>query len=296
MTTTTHSRARVLSIAGSDCSGGAGIQADHKTFAAWGAYGMSVITAVTAQNTQGVHGVHVLDAQVVTDQLAAIADDVTVDAVKVGMLGSPEVMRAVTAWLRERPGIPIVVDPVMVATSGHRLSGEDSPQMARAWDELCAVATVLTPNLPELAALTGAAATDWSDAIRAGSQLAAQHDVTVVLKGGHLAGNEAAGVQPDTVPDAVLTPDGAVQEVVGPWVDTRATHGTGCTLSSALAVRLAAGDGTAAALRRVRPWLTAALQAGDALHVGDASASGWHGPVDHGVPADVAGEDVSAPA
>lgn len=269
---------RVLSVAGSDSGGGAGIQADLKTIAAWGGYGMSAITAVTAQNTQGVQAVHPLPADVVRAQLDSVASDIAVDAVKVGMLGTAELMGVVVDWLERTCPAVVVVDPVMVATSGDVLTTVGGDDARAAWPRLLRAAHLVTPNLPELARLTGRDVADWGAALDAARDLAAEHDVVVLLKGGHLA--EAGGAA--EVPDAVVRPDGTVHEVRGPRVDTRASHGTGCTLSSALATLAGGGVGWEDALERARPWLTAALRAGEALAVGDASRPTWHGPVDHG--------------
>ena len=268
---------RVLSIAGSDSGGGAGVQADLKTIAAWGGYGMTAITAITAQNTQGVQAVHPLPVDVVRAQLDSIAADIAVDAVKIGMLGTAELMGAVAAWLEETRPAVVVLDPVMVASSGDALTAVGDDDGRAAWSRLLWAAHLVTPNLPELARLTGRDATDWPAALDAARGLAAEHDVTVLLKGGHLDEAEAA-----EVPDAVVRVAGAVHEVRGPRVATRASHGTGCTLSSALATLAGAGLTWEDALARAKPWLAAAMRAGEALAVGDASRLTWHGPVDHG--------------
>lgn len=281
---------RVLGIAGSDSGGGAGIQADLKTIAAWGGYGMTVVTAVTAQNTQGVQAVHPLPPQAVQDQLDSIGADIAVDAVKVGMLGSPAVMEVVAAWLEECPA-PAVVDPVMVASSGDSLTAAD----AAAWERLLDAADLVTPNLPELEVLTGRTPPDWNSALAAARELADRHRVTVLAKGGHLDPSD----HPDGVPDALVAPGTgpgceaaneagrhrpgeAAVVVTGPWRHVRSTHGTGCTLSSAMATLAGSGLGWEQALRRAKPWLAEAMARGEALAVGRAALPGWHGPVDHG--------------
>lgn len=304
----THTTAvpRVLAIAGSDSGGGAGIQADLKTIAAWGGYGMTAVTAVTAQNTQGVQAVHALSPQAVQDQLDAIGADIAVDAVKVGMLGSPAVMEVVADWLRQCAA-PAVVDPVMVASSGDSLTAAD----AAAWARLLDAADLLTPNLPELEVLARRPLRDWAGALEAAAELAQRHSVTVLVKGGHLDPAD----HPDGVPDALVWPrqtgrrpgDGAGQEgagpgdvgegadeaqprgsgeaavvVDGPWHHVRSTHGTGCTLSSAMATLAGGGLGWEEALRAAKPWLAEAMCRGEALRVGRADLPGWHGPVDHG--------------
>lgn len=281
---------RVLSIAGSDSGGGAGIQADLKTIAAWGGYGMTAVTAVTAQNTQGVQAVHSLPPEAVQDQLDSVGEDIAVDAVKVGMLGSAEVMEVVAARL-EQCAAPVVLDPVMVASSGDSLTAAD----VAAWERLLDAADLVTPNLPELEVLTGRTLPDWDSALAAAGGLAERHRVTVLVKGGHLD----PAHHPDGVPDALVGPGtGSAGEaadeagrhgpgeaavvVTGPWQRVRSTHGTGCTLSSALATLAGAGLGWEDALRQAKPWLAAAMSRGEALRVGRRELPGWHGPVDHG--------------
>lgn len=258
-----------LTIAGSDSGGGAGIQADLKSIAAQGGYGMAALTALTAQNTRGVRSVHVPPVAFLREQLDAVADDVVVDAVKLGMLGSRAVAEEVADWLSTglstgRPPV-VVLDPVMVATSGDRLLDADAEDAVR---RLVDLADLVTPNLPELALLAHAdPAATWGDALAQGRSVAAAHHVTVLVKGGHLDG-------PDC-PDALV--DGrCVVEVPGQRVDTPHTHGTGCSMSSALATRRAAGDDWETALRRVKTWLTGALRHAHELEVGRGS-----GPVHH---------------
>lgn len=257
---------RVLSVAGSDPSGGAGVQADLKSIAAQGGYGMAVLTALTAQNTRGVRSVHVPPVAFLREQLDAVSDDVVVDGVKTGMLGSAAVVAEVAGWLaRSRPPV-VVVDPVMVATSGDRLLDQDAEAAVR---HLLALADLVTPNLPELALLLGEPeATDWDAALAQGRRLAAAHDVTVLVKGGHLD-------RPDC-PDALVRPGGGESVVTGERVGTVHTHGTGCSLSSGLATRLAAGDDPGSALRRVKAWLADALRHAHELEVGRS-----RGPVHH---------------
>lgn len=256
---------RVLSIAGTDPTGGAGIQADLKSIAALGGYGMAVVTALVAQNTLGVREVHVPPVEFLDAQLRAVSDDVEIDAVKIGMLGSAEVVAVVAAWLGAvRPPL-VVLDPVMVATSGDRLLDPDAEDAVRA---LCHRADLVTPNLPELAVLVGEpVAGDWDTAVAQARSLAARADTAVLLKGGHLAG-------PDS-PDAVIDTAG-VHLVPGRRVATRHTHGTGCSLSSALATLAAHGLDWPDALTRAKPWLTGALENAEALAVGRGN-----GPIDH---------------
>jgi hydroxymethylpyrimidine kinase/phosphomethylpyrimidine kinase len=259
------SRPRVLSIAGTDPTGGAGIQADLKAFAAHGAYGMAVTTALVAQNTHGVRTVHVPGAEFLTEQLDAVSDDVVIDAVKIGMVADEANARAIATWLgRVRPQF-VVLDPVMVATSGHRLLDEGAEQAVR---DLVALADLVTPNLPELAVLLGEpAATTWPDALAQARRLHVASGAVVLLKGGHLAGDES--------PDALVGPDD-VTTFSAPRIDTVHTHGTGCSLSAAVAALRPRRDDWAGAVRDAKTWLTGALRAGGALTVGTG-----RGPVDH---------------
>lgn len=257
---------RVLSIAGSDPSGGAGIQADLKSIAANGGYGMAVLTALTAQNTKSVRVVHVPPADFLRAQLDAVSDDVVIDAVKIGMLADADVIRTVGAWLDAvRPPI-VVLDPVMVATSGDRLL---DPEAERALRELLGHATLVTPNLAELAVLTGREISDWEDALSAANDLSDEISAAVLVKGGHLTGDEA----PDALVDARR---GLRQEFTAPRISTTSTHGTGCSLSSALATLLARGEEPGAAVRAARAWLRESIREGEALRVG-----GGHGPISH---------------
>ena len=283
----------MLAIAGSDPSGGAGIQADLKSIAANGGYGMAAITALTAQNTQGVRAVHVPPAAFLTAQLDAISDDIGIDAVKIGMLGDAAVIDAVRSWLEKvRPAV-VVLDPVMVATSGDRLLQESAEAALQA---LLPLADLITPNLAELAILLKEpVAADWSEALAQGKRLAALTGTTVLVKGGHLqgggpgdghahgacadghaAGNGAA----DGCPDALVNTGGLLgQETVvvpGERIATRNSHGTGCSLSSAMATVQARVGDWEAALREVKPWLLGALREASALDVGTGN-----GPVHH---------------
>ncbi|WP_420120448.1 bifunctional hydroxymethylpyrimidine kinase/phosphomethylpyrimidine kinase [Nakamurella sp.] len=262
----------VLSIAGSDPSGGAGIQADLKTFAAHGAYGMAAIASLTAQNTTGVRGVFSPPASFLAEQLAAIADDIDVDAVKIGMLGSAENIAVVRDWLTAHRPPFVVLDPVMVATSGDRLLDADAESALR---DLLACADLLTPNVAELAVLVGdAPARDLDGAIAQGKALASTSGAQVLVKGGHLGSSDAGPGREAT--DALVGPDGSVTLVPGPWVETKNTHGTGCTLSSALAALRPQRESWAAAAIDAKAWLTGALAAADTVGVGRG-----RGPVDH---------------
>ncbi len=260
---------RVLSVAGSDPSGGAGIQADLKAIAAAGGYGMAALTALTAQSTRGVSAVHVPPPSFLAAQLDTLRADVALDGVKVGMLASAAVADVVARWLdgsggAERP--PVVVDPVMVATSGDRLLDPAAEDAVR---RLLDRADAVTPNVPELAVLLGMrAATTWNGVLGQAARLAERHDVLVVAKGGHLPGDE--------VPDALVGPRGVVAELPGRRLRTSSTHGTGCSLSSGLVTRYARHGDWERALRETKAWLADAIAAGEALEVGHGS-----GPVDH---------------
>jgi hydroxymethylpyrimidine/phosphomethylpyrimidine kinase len=262
---------RVLSIAGTDPTGGAGLQADLKAIAAHDGYGMAVVTAVVAQNTHGVRSVHVPDVTVLRDQLDAVSDDVVVDAVKVGMLGTTAVVREVTDWLRAHRPPVVVVDPVMVATSGDRLLDADAEG---AMTELFALADLVTPNRSELAVLVGLAGGGdvpdaGADPVGAALLVARRWDVLVLGKGGHAGGS--------TSDDVLVAPDGAVRVFRGPRIPTTNTHGTGCSLSSAIATLAARHGDWELAVRGAKDWLTAALEGAAALEVGSGN-----GPVDHG--------------
>lgn len=259
----------VLSIAGSDPSGGAGIQGDLKTFSALGAYGAAVVTALTAQNTRGVQGVFPVPPEVVTAQLVSVLADLDVAAVKIGMLGDAATVRAVAAALRERPPPYVVLDPVMVATSGDRLLAPDAVAALR--DELLPLADLVTPNLPEAADLLGEATLVDEDDMPAQAQRLAALGPGVLLKGGHLS----AAVSPD-----VLVVDGDVSRLVAPRVATRHTHGTGCALSSAIAALRPVRPDWASAVREAKQWLTDALRHADDLQVQRVPGSG-HGPPHH---------------
>jgi hydroxymethylpyrimidine/phosphomethylpyrimidine kinase len=258
--------ANVLTIAGSDSGGGAGIQADLKTFAALGTYGASVITALTAQNTQTVSAIHEVPPEFVTAQLDAVLEDIEIAAVKIGMLSSPAIIEAVAAGLRRHRPSHVVVDPVMVAKSGDRLLREDAVSALK--ERLLPLATVITPNLPEAAVLLGTApARDEAGMIEAAAALRGLGPAAVLLKGGHMEHEDSIDVLDDGEEPLTL---------VAPRIATRNTHGTGCTLSSAIAALLARGLPLRRALREAKTYVTEALRAADRLDVGHG-----HGPVHH---------------
>lgn len=252
-------------IAGSDSGGGAGIQADLKTFAACGVYGCSAIVALTAQNTTGVRAVQVAELDLIAAQVDAIAEDLAPAAWKTGMLATAEVIAVVVDSLQRHGVRRLVVDPVMVAKSGAQLLAPEAVTAIRA--ELLPLAMVVTPNLPEVTALTGITVGEPADARRAASALAAMGPRLVVIKGGH------AGTDP--VVDFVLDAhDGSWTELVNPRVPGTSTHGTGCTFSAAITAFLARGLEPLEAVRRARGYLQTALLRAPGLGTG-------HGPLGH---------------
>ncbi len=253
---------RVLTIAGSDSGGGAGIQADLKTFAAHGVYGMSAVTAVTAQNTRQVTAVAAIAPEIVVAQIDAVFEDIGVDAVKIGMLGSAAVVRAVAAALARHQPPQVVLDPVMVAKSGDALLADEAVDALLG--ELLPLATLVTPNLPEAARLTGLPVVTDAERREVLRQLALSGPA-VLLKGGHDEGDEVV----DTLFD-----DSGWHWLRHPRIATTSTHGTGCTLSAAIAARLAAGDGIIKAVAGAVDYLHGAITAAYPL-------GGGHGPVDH---------------
>ncbi|MBE0488732.1 MAG: bifunctional hydroxymethylpyrimidine kinase/phosphomethylpyrimidine kinase [Halomonas sp.] len=261
-----HVIPNVLTIAGSDPSGGAGIQADLKTFSALGAYGTSVITALTAQNTRGVTGVHPVPANFIAAQLETLLDDVHIDAVKIGMVASREVAEVIREALTRRRPRWVVLDPVMVAKSGDILVDDAGIRAVR--EVLVPLADLVTPNLPEAAVLLDLPAPATRDEMLAlAPALQALGAGATLLKGGHLAGEEC--------PDLLITAE-ATRWVEGARVDTANLHGTGCTLSSAIAARLARGDSLPVAVAGAKQWLGEALAASQQLDVGQG-----RGPVHH---------------
>ncbi len=254
----------ILSIAGSDPSGGAGIQADIKAISANGGYAMAVITALTAQNTRGVSAVELVPPEMIKTQIAMIRADIRIDAIKIGMLGTVGIIEAVAESLRGLD-VPIVLDPVMVAKGGDRLLAQDA---VSALHTLLPLASVITPNLPEAADLLGVGEAADVAAMRSQARaLLALGPRAVLLKGGHLA-------SPDS-PD-LLAWDDRFELIEGPRTVTRNTHGTGCSLSSALATELGHGRPVLEAARRAKAYVAAAIAAANALHVG-----GGHGPIHH---------------
>ncbi|MGY4311393.1 bifunctional hydroxymethylpyrimidine kinase/phosphomethylpyrimidine kinase [Bradyrhizobium sp. JR3.5] len=255
-----------LTIAGSDSSGGAGIQADLKSFAALGVYGASAITALTAQNTTGVSGIHPVPAAFVTAQIDAVFSDLDVGAVKIGMVAQAETIVAIADGLKRWAPRHVVLDPVMVATSGDRLLAAEAVDALKTM--LFPLASLITPNLPEAAALLNEpVASNEEDVARQGRQLLAMGCRAVLVKGGHGHGAESIDYLIDGARSIALA---------APRIATANTHGTGCSLSSAIAAGLAKGEGMETAVRNAKAWISDAIAAADRFAVGRG-----HGPVHH---------------
>lgn len=262
--TNTPTIGRVLIIAGSDSGGGAGIQADIKTCAAFGAYSASVITAVTAQNTLGVQHVEVMPADLVRAQIQSVMSDIGADVVKIGMLARAEIIDVVAEELSDIDAL-IVLDPVMVATSGDTLLEPDAIEALKT--KLIPLADVITPNVPEAELLTGLKIEDMSDLSKAGEALLEMGAYAALMKGGHLKGK--------TLVDVLVSEDGA-SLMTGPRLHTRHTHGTGCTLASAVAARLALGVPLEEAVSTARDFVFEAIRTAPKL-------GGGNGPLNHGL-------------
>ncbi|MGA0559499.1 bifunctional hydroxymethylpyrimidine kinase/phosphomethylpyrimidine kinase [Larkinella sp. VNQ87] len=258
--------ARALTIAGSDSGGGAGIQADLKTFAALGCYGMSVLTALTAQNTQAVTGIFPVSPAFIAEQLKAVLSDIGVDAVKIGMLHSPDVIQQVAKTVTEFGVTNIVLDPVMVAKSGDKLLQDEAIEALKSC--LLPIASVITPNLPETGALLGRPVETPADMEQAARELSRFCPGAILVKGGHLATEESA--------DLLRLPTGEHHWFSTKRITTENSHGTGCTLSSAIAAGLAKGLPVVEAVSAAKNYLTLALQAGAVYRLGQG-----HGPVHH---------------
>lgn len=259
-------KGRVLIVAGSDSGGGAGIQADIKAVTAMNAFAATAITALTAQNTEGVHGVLPVDPAFIVQQIEVVLTDIGADALKTGMLHSAEVIGAVTAAFRKHaPGVPLVVDPVMVAKGGHRLLLSAAEAALRA--QLLPMATLLTPNLPEAEVLGGMPVRTESDMRRVAERLVGLGARAVLMKGGHLEG--------DAVVD-ILFNDGRFDRFEDARIPSRNTHGTGCTLASAIAAGLAQGMSLLDAVARARSYVRRAIETAPGFGRG-------HGPLNHAV-------------
>jgi hydroxymethylpyrimidine/phosphomethylpyrimidine kinase len=257
-------KGRVLIIAGSDPSGGAGAQADIKTVTALGGYAAAAITALTVQNTRGVFAVHPVAPEIIRAQIVAVLDDIGADAIKIGMIPTAEAARALAALVKERSGVPVVLDPVLISTSGDALAGEGVSSIIRR--ELAPSAAALTPNIDELAALTGETVESLADARRAGRRLRDElKRPAIVVKGGHLKGASRA--------DLILTRAGETELPFEP-ISTRSFHGAGCTLASAIATGLAQGLAIEAAAARAAAFVREAIRTAPAI-------GGGHGPLNH---------------
>jgi hydroxymethylpyrimidine/phosphomethylpyrimidine kinase len=255
-----------VTIAGSDSGGGAGIQADLKTFSALGVYGASILTALTAQNTRGITAIHDVPADFITAQIDAVFSDLTVGAVKIGMLSQASAIEAVAAGIKRHRVTNVVLDPVMIATSGDRLIAEDAVDVLRR--VLIPLALIITPNLPEAAALLDAPIADTETEMREqGKRLLSLGPRAVLIKGGHAHGVESV--------DLLIEPH-AETRLPANRIATINTHGTGCTLSSAIAAGLAKGEPLSDAVRHAKAYITAAIAASGKLHIGHGC-----GPVHH---------------
>ena len=247
-----------LTIAGSDSGGGAGVQADLKTFAAHGVYGASAITAITAQNSRGITALESISADLVTAQIEAIAADFSIDAVKTGMLPTAAIVEAVGAAVRALELPLLVVDPVMSSTSGHTLTGDEAVAAMRT--ELLPHAAVVTPNIPEAAALAGIAIVSDADRREAARRIAAHGPRAVIIKGGHIDGASIIDL---------LFERGTFTEFRTERIDGAATHGTGCTFAAALAAHLALGDSLAAAIPQIQMYIAGAIRHAPGLGQGN---------------------------
>jgi len=258
---------RVLTIAGSDSGGGAGIQADLKTFAALGCYGMSAVTALTAQNTVGVSGIHPVPPDFAAAQISAVLEDIGADAVKIGMLYSAELIRVVAEQLRKFNAHNIVLDPVMVAQSGDRLLRDDA--VGAITEYLMPLADVVTPNIPEAEVLVGRDIRSAADMRQAARDLGRFGSRSILVKGGHREEDDSSDLLYVCREDRFVT-------LTAERVGSRNTHGTGCTLSSAIAARLARGDTLEGAVRHAKDYISRAIRAGAGYTLGRG-----HGPVHH---------------
>ena len=258
----------VLSIAGSDCSGGAGIQADIKAISALGGYAASAITAVTSQNTLGVQGIFPLPPEVVEGQIRSVMDDLHVRAVKIGMVHDAALVRAIAGCLRRYSPAAVVCDPVMISTSGHRLMAEDT--ICSIEQELFPLSTLITPNLHEASMLCGRELHTVEEMKEEAMRLSERYGTSVLIKGGHLEGEQMC----DVLASAVRP--GTTECFVSPRIDSHNLHGTGCTLSSAIATRLAFGYGLEEAIGQAKEYMDGAIRRGRDLHVGHGHGPLWH--------------------
>jgi len=258
---------RVLTIAGSDSGGGAGIQADLKTFSAIGCYGMSVITALTAQNTRGVNGIHAVPPVFAVEQIDAVLSDIGTDAIKIGMLYSAELIKVVAEALKKHGASKIVLDPVMVAQSGDKLLQDDAIEAIK--EHLMPLADVVTPNIPEASVLCGRPLRQWSDIESAAKTLAQHGSCNILIKGGH-------GEEDNSIDLLFLTRENRFVRLAADRIKTNNNHGTGCTLSSAIASYMAKGKDIEEAVQKAKTFMNRAIAAGAQYQLGQG-----HGPVHH---------------
>lgn len=258
----------VLSIAGSDCSGGAGIQADIKTISALGGYAASVITAVTVQNTLGVQKVHHLPPEIVEGQIEAVISDLRPDAIKIGMIDNDSTLRVIVQALRRYGRCPVVYDPVMVSTSGHRLMEASTIEEIKR--SLFPLTTLVTPNLAEAAVLSGTSPDTPEEMATVAAELSERFRTSVLIKGGHLPGDETC--------DVLHALNGGSYIYKGKRIRSRNLHGTGCTLSSAIATRLAMGYPMDKAVEAGKEYVSRAIAAGKELNIGGGNGPLWHFP------------------
>ena len=259
----------VLSIAGSDSSGGAGIQADIKTSAALGVYAATAITAITAQNTQGVHSQMAISPELVYDQIVAVVEDLHPSYIKIGMLSNSRVVEAVAAAL-SRYSLPIILDPVIVSSTGHRLLSIDAQEVVKR--RLLPMSMLITPNIPEMEALTNTSISTHEHKIEAAKQLLSLGAQDILLKGGHEEGDTKSDILFRQSPSGIET-----QLFTSDTITTRNTHGTGCTLSAAIAAFMARGYGLAEAVAEAKSFITEAIRSGADVAIGHGI-----GPVNHG--------------
>ena len=262
----TYQYPSVLTIAGSDSGGGAGIHADLKTFSALGCYGTSAITAVTVQNTCGVRGIHSIPPSIVQDQIRAVMDDIKPAAIKIGMVHSAELARAIAQTLQEYSYVPVVLDPVMVATSGDKLIEDSTIEILR--KELFPLAKIVTPNLDEAQILSGMLIKNLERMKAAAQKIMESGCGSVLVKGGHLKGA--------MLYDVLLRQDGTQRVFESPFIESKNTHGTGCTLSSAIAAHLARGMDLEEALQHSKNYIQQAIESGKEVQTG-----AGHGPLNH---------------
>jgi len=255
----------ILTIAGSDSSGGAGIQADIKTISALGGYAASVITAITAQNTMGVQDVLPVTPEMVSAQIDSVMTDLSVDAVKIGMVNDPDIVRAIADGLRRHQPRLVVYDPVMVSTSGCRLMAEETVEVIK--EELFPLSTLITPNLHEVSLLVGRTIKETAEMEVAARELSINHHTGVLVKGGHLEGGEMCDV---------LFANGELSTFSDTKIETKNLHGTGCTLSSAIATFLGKGEPLKMAVQSAKNYLTEAIREGSEMEIGHGHGPVWH--------------------